>query len=137
MRPSATPLARLELVVVADDVDGGGGGIAAAEQEHDLFGGRAHALELGAVEETQILGMRAAVSLPVGHWLFIIVAAPCYESVMCKTAIVVGAGHNGLVAAVMLAKRGVKVRVLEDKPVIGGAVRGRPGCLTWATPNGG
>src|ERR1700756_2892393 len=42
---------------------------------------------------------------------------------MSKTAIVVGAGHNGLVAAVMLAKRGVKVRVLEDKPVIGGAVR--------------
>jgi len=42
---------------------------------------------------------------------------------MSKTAIVVGAGHNGLVAAVMLAKSGVKVRVLEDKPVIGGAVR--------------
>src|SRR5438445_4809124 len=42
---------------------------------------------------------------------------------MSKTAIVVGAGHNGLVAAVMLAKRGVKVRVFEDKPVIGGAVR--------------
>jgi len=42
---------------------------------------------------------------------------------MSKTAIVVGAGHNGLVAAVMLAKRGMKVRVLEDKPVIGGAVR--------------
>ncbi|MGZ3408137.1 MAG: phytoene desaturase family protein, partial [Polyangia bacterium] len=42
---------------------------------------------------------------------------------MSKTAIVVGAGHNGLVAAVMLAKRGVAVRVLEDKPVIGGAVR--------------
>jgi phytoene dehydrogenase-like protein len=37
--------------------------------------------------------------------------------------VVVGAGHNGLVAAVMLAKRGLKVRVLEDKPVIGGAVR--------------
>ncbi len=42
---------------------------------------------------------------------------------MSKTAIVVGAGHNGLVAAVMLAKRGLKVRVLEDKPVIGGGVR--------------
>ena len=42
---------------------------------------------------------------------------------MSKTAIVVGAGHNGLVAAVMLAQRGVAVRVLEDKPVIGGAVR--------------
>src|SRR4051795_7358057 len=42
---------------------------------------------------------------------------------MSKTAIVVGAGHNGLVAAVMLAKRGLKVRVLEDKAVVGGAVR--------------
>ncbi len=38
-------------------------------------------------------------------------------------AVVIGAGHNGLVAAVMLAKRGLKVRVLEDKPVVGGAVR--------------
>ena len=62
------PLARLELVMVADDVDGGGGGVAAAEQEDDLLGGRAHALELAAVEETQILGMGAAMSLPVGHW---------------------------------------------------------------------
>lgn len=42
---------------------------------------------------------------------------------MRRTAIVVGAGHNGLVAAVILAQRGVEVRVLEDKPVIGGAVR--------------
>jgi phytoene dehydrogenase-like protein len=39
------------------------------------------------------------------------------------SAVVVGAGHNGLVAAVMLAKRGLSVRVLEDQPVIGGAVR--------------
>jgi phytoene dehydrogenase-like protein len=40
-----------------------------------------------------------------------------------KTAVVVGAGHNGLVAALMLARKGLKVRVLEDKPVIGGACR--------------
>ena len=39
------------------------------------------------------------------------------------SAVVVGAGHNGLVAAVMLAKRGLAVRVLEGEPVIGGAVR--------------
>src|SRR6266536_3341429 len=39
------------------------------------------------------------------------------------TAVVIGAGHNGLVAAVMLAQRGLRVRVLEDQPVIGGAVR--------------
>lgn len=39
------------------------------------------------------------------------------------TAIVIGAGHNGLVAALFLAKAGLSVHVLEDKPVIGGAVR--------------
>ncbi|WP_044251111.1 phytoene desaturase family protein [Chondromyces apiculatus] len=37
--------------------------------------------------------------------------------------IVVGAGHNGLVAALMLAKRGLRVLVLEEKDVIGGATR--------------
>src|SRR5437868_7932856 len=38
-------------------------------------------------------------------------------------AIVIGAGHNGLVAALLLARKGLNVRVLEDKPVIGGACR--------------
>jgi phytoene dehydrogenase-like protein len=37
--------------------------------------------------------------------------------------LVVGAGHNGLVAATLLARKGLKVRVLEDKSVVGGAVR--------------
>ncbi len=37
--------------------------------------------------------------------------------------IVVGAGHNGLVAATFLARAGKRVLVLEDKDVIGGAVR--------------
>lgn len=37
--------------------------------------------------------------------------------------VVVGAGHNALVAALMLARRGLKVRVLEEKAVIGGACR--------------
>ncbi len=38
-------------------------------------------------------------------------------------AIVVGAGHNGLVAALFLARAGYAVQVLEDKPVVGGAAR--------------
>src|SRR5438477_10594829 len=37
--------------------------------------------------------------------------------------IIVGAGHNGLVAATVLARAGLKVHVREDKPVIGGACR--------------
>ena len=45
---------------------------------------------------------------------------------MSKTetdVVIIGAGHNGLVAAVLLARRGLRVHVLEDKGVIGGAVR--------------
>ena len=38
-------------------------------------------------------------------------------------AVVVGAGHNGLVAALVLARRGLDVLVLEEKEVVGGAAR--------------
>ncbi len=38
-------------------------------------------------------------------------------------AVIVGAGHNGLVAATMLARAGLKVRVLESADVVGGACR--------------
>src|SRR5512147_669792 len=36
-------------------------------------------------------------------------------------AIIIGGGHNGLVAAAYLAKAGKKVGVLERRPVVGGA----------------
>jgi len=38
-------------------------------------------------------------------------------------AVVIGAGHNGLVAAILLARQGLKVLVVEQKEVAGGAVR--------------
>ncbi len=37
--------------------------------------------------------------------------------------IVVGAGHNGLVAALLLARAGLQVAVFEEQSVVGGAVR--------------
>jgi phytoene dehydrogenase-like protein len=37
--------------------------------------------------------------------------------------VIVGAGHNGLVAAVLLARAGLDVEIVEEKPVVGGAVR--------------
>ncbi len=40
-------------------------------------------------------------------------------------AIIVGAGHNGLVAACYLARAGLKVLVLERQPYIGGAAVSR------------
>ena len=40
-------------------------------------------------------------------------------------AIIIGAGHNGLVAACYLARAGLKVLVLERQPYIGGAAVSR------------
>src|SRR6188472_3015850 len=44
---------------------------------------------------------------------------------MSKTAdvIITGAGHNGLVSAILLARAGLKVMVLEEKDVVGGAAK--------------
>src|ERR1700680_4642875 len=42
-------------------------------------------------------------------------------------AIIIGAGHNGLVTACYLARAGKKVLVLERRPVVGGA------CVTEET----
>src|SRR5690606_7394576 len=38
-------------------------------------------------------------------------------------AIIVGAGHNGLVAGLVLARAGLKTLIVEGKSVVGGAVR--------------
>lgn len=37
--------------------------------------------------------------------------------------LVVGAGHNGLVAAALLARQGLNVEVYEEKDIVGGACR--------------
>jgi phytoene dehydrogenase-like protein len=42
---------------------------------------------------------------------------------MDNDVIIVGGGHNGLVAAAILAKRKLKVTVLEEKSTLGGAVK--------------
>ena len=36
-------------------------------------------------------------------------------------AVIVGGGHNGLVAAFYLARAGVRTLVLERRPIVGGA----------------
>jgi phytoene dehydrogenase-like protein len=41
-------------------------------------------------------------------------------------AIVVGAGHNGLVAAVVMARAGLSVTIVEAADVVGGACRTEP-----------
>ena len=43
-------------------------------------------------------------------------AGPAYD------AIVIGGGHNGLVAAAYLGRAGRRVLLLESRPVLGGAV---------------
>src|SRR3954465_3671766 len=37
--------------------------------------------------------------------------------------VIVGAGHNGLVAAILLARAGLKILVLEEKEAVGGATK--------------
>jgi phytoene dehydrogenase-like protein len=44
-------------------------------------------------------------------------------SIQKSDVLLIGAGHNGLAAALFLARAGLSVTVLEDKPVIGGACR--------------
>ena len=44
---------------------------------------------------------------------------------MSYSAIIVGAGHNGLVAANYLAKAGGRVLVLERRDFVGGGVHNR------------
>ncbi|MCE2829321.1 MAG: FAD-dependent oxidoreductase, partial [Sphingomonadales bacterium] len=36
-------------------------------------------------------------------------------------AVIIGAGHNGLVCAFYLARAGMKVRIVERRDVVGGA----------------
>jgi phytoene dehydrogenase-like protein len=40
-----------------------------------------------------------------------------------RDVVIIGAGHNGLVAAILLARSGLSVTVLEDKAMVGGAAK--------------
>jgi phytoene dehydrogenase-like protein len=42
---------------------------------------------------------------------------------LSRDIVIVGAGHNGLVAAILLARAGLKVTVIEEKEMIGGAAK--------------
>ena len=49
-------------------------------------------------------------------------AAPCGARVSgTRDAVIIGGGHNGLVCAAYLAAAGLKVTVLEQRSVVGGA----------------
>ena len=50
-------------------------------------------------------------------------------------AVVVGAGHNGLVCANYLARAGRKVAVLERRPIVGGAAVTRRSRRAFAPPS--
>jgi phytoene dehydrogenase-like protein len=53
-------------------------------------------------------------------------SAPAVRPARDWDAVIVGAGHNGLVAACYLARAGLKVLILERQPYIGGAAVSRP-----------
>lgn len=42
---------------------------------------------------------------------------------LCTDIAIIGAGHNGLVAAILLARHGLRVMVLEEKATVGGAAK--------------
>src|SRR3712207_8639073 len=46
---------------------------------------------------------------------------PAEEQAMRYDVIVIGAGHNGLACAAYLGMAGLKVKVVERRPVVGGA----------------
>ncbi|XP_051946217.1 pyridine nucleotide-disulfide oxidoreductase domain-containing protein 2-like isoform X1 [Xyrauchen texanus] len=68
--------------------------------------------------------MAAAVRTVRAHSRFISVTRRCTHSTALKPqydAVIIGAGHNGLIASAYLQKGGLKTAVLERRHVLGGA----------------
>src|SRR5215813_15544409 len=62
------------------------------------------------------------------RWEPVIVRPLSYEagqhrSTTMAHVIILGAGHNGLVASILLARAGLEVTVLEERDAVGGACR--------------
>src|SRR5690349_5462425 len=52
-------------------------------------------------------------------------SSPRSSGVKAYDAVIIGAGHNGLVCAAYLAKAGVKTCLIERQPFVGGAAISR------------
>jgi phytoene dehydrogenase-like protein len=59
---------------------------------------------------------------------------------MIHDVVIIGAGHNGLVCSAYLAMAGLKVVVLDQRPIAGGAAvteEFSPGFMEWPAPPSG
>ncbi len=72
---------------------------------------------LGGAAQRSLLMQQTAPSL--SH----LYSAAAFSTSSSPDVVIVGAGHNGLVAAALLARQGLQVHVVEQKDVIGGACR--------------
>ena len=92
-------------------------------------GGTEHTIYLWTIKEREVSDRRDSRASPrTRPWAFFVpslslTASPSTREATMPTtydAIIIGAGHNGLVTAAYLAKAGYKVLVLERRDILGG-----------------